>query len=256
MRYINLILATIVLGLASCSTMYKSGQTPDDVYYSPERIASDYVSVESDRNDRFNSDDYYSSDRYLRMKSIGRNRWSTFDDDFYYWNNPTWNNPHYFNSMYSPWSNPWVGNYNIYSYNYWNSGFYNPFLPGFYSAPVVIVSKPVNPRAYAPRGGNLSSYTYSPSTIDPKTGGRTYNISSNTNSSRSSNSNRGNYYTTPSNRTYQYSNSSSNSSPSRSFNSGSSNSTPSTNSGSRSSSSGSSSSGSAPVRSFPRGGGN
>ena len=30
------VLASVLI-LASCSTAYKSGQTPDDVYYSPER---------------------------------------------------------------------------------------------------------------------------------------------------------------------------------------------------------------------------
>ncbi len=37
-----LLLAISAAALSSCSTMYKSGQTPDDVYYSPgqERVAS------------------------------------------------------------------------------------------------------------------------------------------------------------------------------------------------------------------------
>lgn len=254
MRYINLLLVAFILGFSSCSTSYRSGQTPDDVYYSPERaVSSDYVSVESDRNDRYNSDEYYSSDRYLRMKAQRRNRWSTFDDDFFYWNNPTWNNPHYFNSPFvSNWNNPWFGQRNWFSFNQWNSGFINPFLPGFYSAPVVIVNRPVNPRANTPRRGNLSSYNYTPYTVDPKTGGRTYNISSNSGNNTRTRSG-GSYYVTPSNRTYQ--NSNSNSSPSRSFNS---NSSSTNSSGPRSSSgsgsSGSSSGGSAPVRSFPRGG--
>ena len=249
MRYRILILASIVIGLNSCSTMYKSGQTPDDVYYSPGRTVEDYVSVESDRYDRYNNDEYYNSDRYLRMKSQGRNRWSSFDDDFYYWNNPTWNNPVYFNSFYSPWSNPWVGSYGIYSYNYWNSGFYNPFLPGFYSSPVVIVTKPTNPRAYAPRGSSLNTYR---TPVSSKIGGRVYNISSTPRSSNSSGSS-GKYYSTPSNRSYQYSNSGS-SSPSRSFNSGSSSTTTNSLPRSSGSSSSGSSGGSAPVRTFPRGG--
>lgn len=253
MRYTFFILAAIVFSLGSCTTMYKSGQTPDDVYYSPGRPQEDYVNVESDRNNRYQNDDYYSSDRYLRMKSQSRNRWSSFDEDFYYWNNPTWNNPYYFNSRYTPWANPWVGSYGIYGYNYWNSGYYNPFLPGYYSSPVVIVSKPVNPKVYTPRGGSLNTYNYSPaSSVDPHSG-RTYNISSNSKSTKTSG---GSYYTTPSNRSYQYSNSGS--SPSREFSTGSSNSSSNSSSSSRSSSgsSGSSSSGSAPVRSFPRGGGN
>lgn len=254
MRYTFLILATIFIGLNSCTTMYKTGQTPDDVYYSPGRTATDYVHVESDRNDRYSNDESYSTDRYLRMKAQQRNRWSSFDDDFYYWNNPTWNNPYYFNSFRSPWVNPWMNTHGIYSHNYWNSGFYNPFLPGFYSSPVIIVSKPVNPKVYTPRGGSLNTYN-TRTVTDAKNGGRVYNISSTPRSSGSSNSS-GKYYSTPSNRSYQYSNSGS-STPSRTFSSGSSNN--SSNSAPRSSGSGSSGSsgssgGSAPVRSFPRGG--
>ena len=253
MRNRILILAFSVIGLNSCTTMYKSGQTPDDVYYSPGRTTVDYVDVDAERSGRYRNDDYYSTDRYLRMKAQGRNRWSAFDDDFFYWDNPTWNNPFYFNSFYSPWSSPWIGTSSIYSYNYWNSGFFNPFLPGYYSSPVVIVTKPSNPRAYTPRGGNLGTYNTTRNASDTKTTGRIYNISS---SPRSSNSSGGNYYSSPSNRSSQYSNSGS-SSTFRTFGSGSGGS--STNSAPRSSgSSGSSgnSGGSAPVRSFPRGGGN
>ena len=45
-----LLLAISAAALSSCSTMYKSGQTPDDVYYSPgqERVAS----TETDRGSK------------------------------------------------------------------------------------------------------------------------------------------------------------------------------------------------------------
>lgn len=260
MRYRFLLLASILVGLGSCTTMYKSGQTPDDVYFSPAKTESDYVEVDNERNGRYDNDDYYTGDRYLRMKAMGRNRWSAFDDDFYYWNNPTWNNQSYFNSMRSPWSNPWVGGYGF-NYGHWNSGYVNPFRPGFYSAPVIVVTRPVNPKVYTPRGGNLGSYN-NRYTVDPKTGSKTYNIAS---TPRNSGSSSGNYYSNPNYRPVRSnssSNSSSNSTPSRSFSTGSNNT--STNSAPRSSgssssgSSGSSSSGSgsAPVRSFPKGGNN
>jgi uncharacterized lipoprotein len=35
-----LLLAVSVAVFSSCSTMYKTGQTPDDVYYSPLRSAA------------------------------------------------------------------------------------------------------------------------------------------------------------------------------------------------------------------------
>lgn len=259
MIYRILILAFIVISFGSCTTMYKSGQTPDDVYYSPDRHALDYVEVETERNGRFDNDEYYNTDRYLRMKSQSRNRWSTFDDDFSYWNNPTWNNPFYFNSFNrfntpwgnqwgNQWMNPWMGNIGFQPNNFWNSGF-NPFLPGFYSSPVVIVTKPTNPRAITPRGGSLNTYSSPRNATNARTGSRVYNISSTPRgSTRSGNTDK--YYSTPRNRSYQYSNSGS-STPSRTFGSGSGNSSPS----STPRSSGSSSSGgSAPVRSFPRGG--
>ncbi|HEX2534500.1 MAG TPA: hypothetical protein VHK69_12230, partial [Chitinophagaceae bacterium] len=75
--------------LASCTSAYKTGQTPDDVYYSPTRPQDAYVHTEtrqdrqerkyeSDRrDDRYDEDYYY--DRYLRMKIRNRSRWSTID---------------------------------------------------------------------------------------------------------------------------------------------------------------------------------
>lgn len=256
MTYRFLLLVSIVAGLSSCTTMYKSGQTPDDVYFSPAPSGESYARVDQQRDGRY-EDDYYDSDRYLRMKASRRNRWSSFDDDFFYWNNPTWNNSVYFNSFSNPWRNPWNNPWNnrwnspwMGSGIGWNTGVMNPFMPGFYSRPVVIVTRPVNPKVYTPRGGNLGSYN-NRYTTDAKTGTRTYNIAS---TPRNSSSSKGNYYSTPSYRPVRNisSSGSSNSTPSRSFSNGSSNSS---NSVPRSSG-GSSSGGSAPVRSFPRGGGN
>lgn len=127
-----LLLGTALIGLGSCSTMYKSGQTPDDVYYSPApqyRTASsdydenenytnngndEYVNVQTDQ-DRLA---YNSEDNYLRMKVRNRTMWSTFDNysmyDGYY-------SPYYGGSF-------GMGYYNPYSY--YNS-FYNPY--SFYS---------------------------------------------------------------------------------------------------------------------------
>jgi len=243
--------------------MYKSGQTPDDVYFSPARETSGYVAVDE------RSDDEYVGDRYLRMKSSNRTRWSRFDDDFMYWNDPRWNNQFYFNSFYSPYSryNPWLSmgwgtgfhpGYYPYSgvgfgVNYWN-GFYNPFFPGYYGAPVVIVTKPVTPRAYAPRSGNLSSYNLNRNSFmtDPKTGNRVYNMST-YRRTNSANRSGGNYYS-PSQRNTRLGSfgESRSSSPSRSFNNVGNNNRNSSSGSGRSS--GSSSGGSAPVRTFKRGG--
>ena len=79
-----IILAVAVLGLASCSTAYRTGQTPDDVYYSPERQRDEYVVVDRNNDRVYSNDRYYNpDDNYLRMMSRNRYRWSAFDD--YYW---------------------------------------------------------------------------------------------------------------------------------------------------------------------------
>jgi uncharacterized membrane protein YgcG len=262
-----LLLFVLVTVLGSCTTMYRSGQTPDDVYFSPGRDVPAYVDADNRREDRYVGEDEFLDDRYLRMKSMNRNRWSAFDDDFMYWNDFRWNNQAYFNTL-RPWGfnnfgfgmNPMMGfgmNPMMGFGNGFHSGFYNPFFPGFYGAPVVVVARPVNPRAYVPRSGNLGTYrpNYSTFSTDPKTGNRTYNLSG----ARSTINNRlgGSYYTNPSNRssrTYTNSNESrSYDAPSRSFdnsNSGGMRSGGSSSGGN----SGGSSGGSAPVRSFPRGG--
>lgn len=299
--------------LGSCSTMYKSGPTPDDVYFSPAAPESGYVSRDNyDRYDRGGSyeDGYVDmSDRYLRMKSSSRRRWSAFDDDFMYWNNPYWNNSFMFNSWSRPgmgfssgfgpmaWGNPFIG-YNPYlnpfnspfagmgSFHGWgmnnfygpgmggfgyNNFFGSPFSPYYYSAPVVVVTKPavpVNPRANGPRVYNLSGYgtngagtsgtrgfSNDGSGAPGRSGVRTFGGSTPVRSS-------GGYINTESSRPRGGYNNSENpsrssSNPVRTFEN---NSTPrgSSGGGSGSSSSGGgsgSSGGSAPVRSFPRGGG-
>ncbi|RYZ23968.1 MAG: hypothetical protein EOO10_20725, partial [Chitinophagaceae bacterium] len=59
--YLPLIASALVL--ASCSTAYKTGQTPDDVYYSPERQRDEYVRVEKD-NDRQYRDQLQSEEEW------------------------------------------------------------------------------------------------------------------------------------------------------------------------------------------------
>jgi hypothetical protein len=43
---IYLPLLTLCFFFISCTTAYKSGQTPDDVYFSPERPVDEYFRVE------------------------------------------------------------------------------------------------------------------------------------------------------------------------------------------------------------------
>ena len=258
----------ILLGLAvaaftSCSTAYKTGQTPDDVYYSPARETESYVKVENDddrryrgeeryQNSRYQNDEYVNSDdRWLRMRVRNRYRWSAFDD-YYAWNDwryNTWNySPYYsyspFNS-YSRFNNYWS------SYYSWNN-YYNPYCRS------IVVSPKINTVAYnRVRNFNLNSYgnnTYSNSNMSPSrnskinrgSSGSGYNNNNSTlgNSvrrvfSNSNNNNSRDTYYSPSSsdrptRVYQPSSSSSSSPSSRSSGSSSSGS-----SGSSGSSSGS-----------------
>jgi hypothetical protein len=71
-----LALSAAVIG---CSTPYRSGQTPDDVYFSPGRPQKEYVEREEERT--VPTDSYVSQeDHYLRMRVRNRQRWSDVDD--------------------------------------------------------------------------------------------------------------------------------------------------------------------------------
>jgi hypothetical protein len=156
-----ILLGLAVVAFGSCSTAYKTGQTPDDVYYSPARETAAYVKVENDDDRRYRSEDRYrsndiyrsnddyinSDDRWLRMRVRNRYRWSAFDD--YQWNDWRYNSWSYnsYNS-YSPFNNYWN---NYYS---WNS-YYNP-----YCTRVILVNPKTNPVVYnRVRDFNLNSYS-------------------------------------------------------------------------------------------------
>src|SRR5215510_9640691 len=79
-----LLLAVLIAILPSCSTSYKTGQTPDDVYYSPARPEDDDEYVQSEKKDEYSGQEEYYDDRYLRMKVHNRLRWSELNDWYYY----------------------------------------------------------------------------------------------------------------------------------------------------------------------------
>src|SRR5690606_21952096 len=140
-----LVIASVVF--SSCATAYKTGQTPDDVYYSPAQPAEEYVRVDK-QNDRYyrgsRSQDYqqdYYEDRFLRMRLHNRYRWSALDD-YYFHNSYAYNYYGHYNNWYSPWNSYWAWN------SYYNP--YNPFcggLPYYYYPGTVIVK---NPQIYTP----------------------------------------------------------------------------------------------------------
>ncbi len=140
-----LLLAIIAVSISSCTTAYKTGQTPDDVYYSPARPQAEYVEVDKDeyKDTRYN-DEYYD-DRYLRMKVRNRSRWDDLND-WYYYDRYSYT----YNYHYGTWYNP----YN--SWNYYN----NPYCHCYNN--VIIVNPKGSQTQTAivrPRSFNLSSYS-------------------------------------------------------------------------------------------------
>ncbi len=147
--------------LSGCAGVYKSGQTPDDLYYSPvkEVVVKEKKNVDEVSNkQQLEYQEYVSSseDRYLRMKVKNNSYWNSLDD-YSYWNDSRYG---YYNSYYNPYGYGAYGSsysgfgfrYGLgfgYSYGYgydpyyfgWNQ-FYNPYLNfyggGWYN-PIYIV---------------------------------------------------------------------------------------------------------------------
>jgi hypothetical protein len=157
---------SLALLFASCTTAYKSGQTPDDVYFSPTRPQDEYVRTEKKQDRYYGDDDVYRDDRYLRMRVHNR-RWTTLDDNYYS-----------YNPYYTPYYNNYIYNSSWSPYTYWNY-MYNPYYTN------VIVVTPSNPVYNKPRTYNLHVFDQNPSTSTTPTHGfgseNTYRGSTNNN---------------------------------------------------------------------------
>ncbi|MBL0056558.1 MAG: hypothetical protein IPP31_10255 [Chitinophagaceae bacterium] len=137
----KIILIALTAGLiSSCSTSYKNGQTPDDVYYSPVKYTD-----ESQSRDRTEPRDEYRDDYTITM-GIRDRRWRDFNEDYDYRNSPY----HYCNCK--------CTNYGYY---------YNPV---YHTWPVYMAS--IIPVNSTPRKVNLNSYrSYrNVAASDPKSG--------------------------------------------------------------------------------------
>lgn len=286
-----LLLAAVAIGVSSCSTMYKSGQTPDDLYYSPapqQRIANnndnddgysdnqsnqEYVNVQTDQDRTA----YSGDDNYLRMKVRNRAMWSAFDDYAMY---DAMYSPYYGSSFglglgfgynpysfYSPFSSLYYSPYSYYGGLGWGglygyNSFYNPYLYnpyygyGGYYYPGAIYGGKGNyttrpANSYAPRTYNLSRYGSRPANSE---------ITSGRNAPVRVFRNNNNTYVNPGNssgntsRRRSFNNSGSDSRPVRTFDQPSRSSSPSPSYTPSSSGSRSSGGGSAPSRSPGRGG--
>lgn len=218
-----LLIAFTAAALTSCSTAYKSGQTPDDVYYSPVRMVDESKDDNTRREETRPAENTADNNR-IRM-SIRDRRWRDLDDEYSYNYNSS---PYYYCTC----------NCNNYGYYYNPYYFYKPL---YY--PKIIPAAPVNS---TPRMVNLNSYKNYAAAIstNPKTGVTTMQGGAGRyNNSNNSNSKFGNIIRqvlTPSNNSNNSSNNSSNNNSNRSY-------SPSNNSSSGSSggsSSGGSSSGS------------
>ena len=138
--------------LASCSTAYKSGQTPDDVYFSPEKIytetANEKDEVQEDRSTLW-------EEQQIRMR-INNVRWRNLDYSFSYnpyqlglndvYNYNTFGQNYYY---YNPYNN------NVLGYNY--GSFYNPYYS--HGQSILNCITPITATTNStPRFTNLSGY--------------------------------------------------------------------------------------------------
>lgn len=81
---VNFLLLTIITAaITSCSSSYKTGQTPDDVYYSPARLQTDNVRRDENKNVQDNSVYSTPEDRYIRRR-IHNRRYRVYDDRYNY----------------------------------------------------------------------------------------------------------------------------------------------------------------------------
>lgn len=138
MKSTILLLAFFAIAFSSCTTAYKTGQTPDDVYFSPASPQDDYVNTKKKDDRMYREDDYYN-DRYLRMKVQNYNRWSELDD---------WYNYERYDYYYSK---NYYRNYSWNPYTYWNYNF-NPYCPN------TIIINPKSTTYNKPRTFNLNTY--------------------------------------------------------------------------------------------------
>lgn len=218
-----LIIASSAILLGSCSSAYRAGQTPDDLYYSaPKEVVAygdeEYLTVNNgkERYSRNNRMQEYNDYGYDAPYSYPSGYYpSAFNN--YYWNNWSYNygmfgflpsfsfgglyggwglnmGSGYYNSLMNPWSS-WNSLYYPYSYNPYGYNPYGYYYPGTLSngkTPIYRnTARPMvfNPAAYSNRNNiNISQRSYT----NPRTGtGRYNNNNANTRTiPNSSNNNR------------------------------------------------------------------
>jgi len=176
--FIIIAIASVFL-LGSCATVYRSGQTPDDVYYSPApeaaaggtaytparsgRTAGRYDARQAYSNRGYSGYDDFATmdDRWLMMRVRNPYRWSVFDNYSFYSPFNSFYSPFAFGGGFYPGLSIGYGLYDPYSFsyynhfnNYWNwNSYYNPYAPN-----IIVVNPKTNPAGYT------KARTYNPST--------------------------------------------------------------------------------------------
>ena len=153
---------------SSCSSAYKIGQTPDDVYYSPAPAQEEYVTSDNQQD----KDSYaYNNSGNIEDLAIRRGiNDPVFRSDFSlglgngYYPYESYGSPFYdpYNSYYSPYAYTGV---TFYPYNnYYNSfyspynNYYSPYYNSYYP-PLYYITKPgVTSNYSGPRQYNLGVY--------------------------------------------------------------------------------------------------
>ena len=270
MKTKHLFLLGIIAAFSSCSSAYRIGQTPDDVYFSPAPPQNVYVTSNNQQNkDTYAYNNTYNSEDLAIRRGIGNPRYrNNISLDFGYGYNPY---DYYGSSFYSPYSsyyNPYAyTGVTFYPYNY-NNSYYSPYYNNYYPPVYYIpksggaVSNYSGPRKYnmGVYNNNTNANPVYTHPVQPTTTNsvpvRTFKTQP-TNTSGvgnfirrvfSGDNSSNNSYNSANNR-YNSGNSN-NSSSSRTFDTRSSNSNSSSNSNTNSSTSDNKSSGSAPVRTF------
>ena len=170
MKTKHLLLLGIIVVFSSCSAVYRTSQTPDDVYYSSAPPQNDYVQTDNQQDrDSYgynNSNSFNSEDLAIRRgirEPIYRNSlsfslgygydpYNSFD---YGYNSYNYYDPNGYNNPYSyPGVSfyPYSHNYNYYGGCY-SSPFYNYYQPPFY------IPQPGTGVTLGPRKYNLGVYS-------------------------------------------------------------------------------------------------
>ena len=173
-----LILALIAAAaITGCSTAYRTGQTPDDVYYSAakpqtEKKDQDRDEVREDKDQPY--DEEYYDDRFLRMKVRNYRQWSNLND-WYYYDKYSSVYSYYYGSFNNPY-NSWNYYYNPYCCCHSNNYYYSYYSHIKSPAAAPVIKRIFNLAGYTNTSYNNNSGSYKAPTIKST---RTYNNSNN-----------------------------------------------------------------------------